>query len=108
MEPLNLINKALKEIEVARLNERINLPEKSLKETEIRDLIDSINSALDRIEYGYKQQQQFISNASHELRTPLTVISGYINLLDRWGKTMPPFSMKALRLSRQKQAICSP
>lgn len=27
MEPLNLINKALKEIEVARLNERINLPE---------------------------------------------------------------------------------
>ncbi len=86
MEPLNLINKALKEIEVARLNERINLPEKSLKETEIRDLIDSINSALDRIEYGYKQQQQFISNASHELRTPLTVISGYINLLDRWGK----------------------
>jgi signal transduction histidine kinase len=29
---------------------------------------------LDRLEQGFKAQQQFIGNASHELRTPLTIL----------------------------------
>jgi signal transduction histidine kinase len=41
---------------------------------------------MDRIESGYKTQQQFVSDASHELRTPIAVIKGYVNMLDRWGK----------------------
>ncbi len=41
---------------------------------------------MDRIEAGYKTQQQFVSDASHELRTPIAVIKGYVNMLDRWGK----------------------
>lgn len=86
LEPLNLINETLKGIEAQKLNQRVVIPEKADKITEIHKLAQSINQALDRIEYGYKQQQQFISNASHELRTPLTVISGYVSLLDRWGK----------------------
>ncbi|WP_289001689.1 cell wall metabolism sensor histidine kinase WalK [uncultured Megasphaera sp.] len=89
LAPLSLINETLKGIEVNKLNQRIIIPEAAKKNKEIQNLSQSINQALDRIEYGYKQQQQFISNASHELRTPLTVISGYINLLDCWGKNNP-------------------
>ena len=29
---------------------------------------------------------QSITDVSHELKTPISVISGYANLLDRWGK----------------------
>lgn len=86
LEPLHKIKETLKNIEVDKLGNRITLSD---NKNEIHDLAVTINQALDRIEYGYKQQQQFISNASHELRTPITVITGYVNLLDRWGKNDP-------------------
>jgi signal transduction histidine kinase len=83
LAPLATIRNTLKNIEVNKLGKRITLVHKN---TEIYDLALTINQALDRIEYGYKQQQQFISDASHELRTPITVITGYVDMLDRWGK----------------------
>ena len=54
---------------------------------ELKDLATVINLMLDRIERSYNSQKQFVSDASHELRTPIAVIQGYINLLERWGKT---------------------
>lgn len=86
LAPLQVINDTVKTIEVNRLDNRIALSE---NKNELHDLAVSINQALDRIEYGYKQQQQFISDASHELRTPITVIAGYADLLCRWGKDDP-------------------
>lgn len=86
LAPLQEISKTIKGIEVNKLGSRISVSD---KKNEIHDLAVTINQALDRIEYGYKQQQQFISDASHELRTPITVITGYVNLLDRWGKNDP-------------------
>ena len=44
---------------------------------------------LTRIQKGFEQQRRFVADASHELRTPITVISGYANMLDRWGKQDP-------------------
>lgn len=86
LAPLHIINDTVKKIEVNKLGSRIIL---SNNKNELNDLAVTINQALDRIEYGYKQQQQFISDASHELRTPITVIAGYADLLDRWGKKDP-------------------
>ena len=54
---------------------------------ELKDLATVINLMLDRIERSYNSQKQFVSDASHELRTPIAVIQGYVNLLERWGKT---------------------
>lgn len=53
---------------------------------EMENLESSINSLLDRIRAGYRQQSRFVSDASHELRTPIAVLQGYVSMLDRWGK----------------------
>ncbi len=52
---------------------------------ELQELAETFNGMLDRLEESYEQQNRFVSDASHELRTPLSVISGYANLLRRWG-----------------------
>lgn len=86
MAPLQKISATMNDMEVSNLGNRIALSE---HQNEVHDVAVSINQALDRIEYGYNRQKQFISDASHELRTPITVIAGYTDLLDRWGKNDP-------------------
>lgn len=54
---------------------------------ELQGLAQAINGMLDRLDAAYQSQSRFVSDASHELRTPIAVIQGYVNLLDRWGKT---------------------
>jgi signal transduction histidine kinase len=48
--------------------------------TEIAPLVDSFNRTLERLERGYRVQQEFLSTAAHELKTPLTLIRGQIEL----------------------------
>lgn len=66
------------------LNERLSVEG---TKNELKDLALVINGMLDRIEISYNSQKQFVSDASHELRTPIAVIQGYVNMLQRWGKT---------------------
>jgi signal transduction histidine kinase len=56
---------------------------------EFRELAETFNGMLDRIQESYEKQNRFVSDASHELRTPLSVVSGYANLLRRWGSGNP-------------------
>lgn len=56
-------------------------------DSELKGLETAINELLERMREAYRQQIQFVSDASHELRTPIAVIQGYVNMLDRWGKT---------------------
>lgn len=48
--------------------------------SEITPLVDSFNRALERLEQGYRIQQEFLATAAHELKTPLTLIRGQIEL----------------------------
>jgi len=48
--------------------------------TEIKPLVDSFNRVLERLEQGYRVQQEFLATAAHELKTPLALIRGQIEL----------------------------
>ena len=40
---------------------------------------------LKRLKEQTQKQIDFVNNASHELKTPIFVISGYVDLIKRWG-----------------------
>ena len=50
---------------------------------ELRPLIGALNAALDRLQQGYRVQQEFLAAAAHELKTPLALIRGQVELSDR-------------------------
>ena len=47
---------------------------------EIAPLVDSFNRVLERLEQGYRVQQEFLGNAAHELKTPLALIRAQLEL----------------------------
>lgn len=47
---------------------------------EIAPLVESFNHVLERLERGYRLQQEFLGNAAHELKTPLALIRAQIEL----------------------------
>lgn len=47
---------------------------------EIAPLIESFNSALARLERGYRIQQDFLATAAHELKTPIAPMRGEIEM----------------------------
>lgn len=63
-------------------NETLSLGNEDLKGIEA-----AMNNLVTRMRDSYRQQARFVNDASHELRTPITVIQGYVNMLDRWGKS---------------------
>jgi two-component system, OmpR family, sensor histidine kinase QseC len=50
--------------------------------TELEPLIHAFNAALERLENGYKVQQELLATTAHELKTPLTLIRGEIEMSD--------------------------
>jgi signal transduction histidine kinase len=52
---------------------------------EVLSFVRAINRALDRLEYGYKEQQAFIADAAHELRTPVAIMTTHMELLPNFS-----------------------
>lgn len=48
--------------------------------TELVPMIEAFNQALDRLERGYRVQQDFLASAAHELKTPLALIRAQVEL----------------------------
>lgn len=47
---------------------------------ELAPLVDAFNDALDRLQAGFRTQQEFLANAAHELKTPLALIRAQVEL----------------------------
>lgn len=93
LKPVRELTATAKSIEVSDLSTRIRV---SPAKDELSELAETFNLMLDRIQKGFNQQQQFVSDASHELRTPVTVIKGYSDMLERWGKNDPDTLQESL------------
>ncbi len=82
LRPIGVLGRAMEETNATNLSERLDT--RNIR-TELVEVVDAYNRMLDQIQEAYEQQKQFVSNASHELKTPLAVISGYSDILSRWG-----------------------
>lgn len=52
---------------------------------EFNSIINSYNNMLKRLQSQTEAQINFVNSASYEMKTPIFIISGYINLIKRWG-----------------------
>lgn len=62
---------------------------------EIAQLTATFNDMLDRLQFAFAGQQEFLKDAGHELRTPITVIRGYLETL----KYRPERQEQTIRLA---------
>ncbi|HUW65809.1 MAG TPA: HAMP domain-containing sensor histidine kinase [Spirochaetia bacterium] len=86
MSPVQRLTLTAQKIGTSDLRRRLSL--RGARD-ELYVLGETFNQMLDRLEKGFRSQQEFVAAASHDLRTPLTVIKSYADLLSRWGKNEP-------------------
>lgn len=78
LSPLRTLRATADRIGATDLSQR--LPVKG--HDDITALTRTVNGMLERLEWAFVSQRQFLDDAGHELRTPLTVLSGHLELLD--------------------------
>jgi signal transduction histidine kinase len=77
LRPLRKLSEAATSISPRALHARLRT---EAVPSEISPLVHSFNGALDRLEHGYRVQQEFLSTAAHELKTPLALIRAQVEL----------------------------
>ena len=75
--PLRRASDAASRIEPRNIETRLS---EAAMPREMRPLIRAFNAALDRLQQGYRVQQEFLASAAHELKTPLALIRGQVEL----------------------------
>lgn len=71
---------------------------------EIEPLVNSFNRVLDRLEHGYRLQQDFLTTAAHELKTPLALIRAQIELKEK-GNERDMLLNDVAHMARQVQQL---
>lgn len=101
LKPLRVMTQTIKKIKRKGFKERMPIyPQKD----EISELSILFNEMMDRIDYSFQQQKQFVEDASHELRTPISILEGHISMLNRWGKNNPAILEESLHASVEEVA----
>lgn len=78
LKPLRDVSESAAAISPRSINARLNT---DAVPAEIAPLVDSFNHTLERLERGYRLQQEFLGHAAHELKTPLALIRAQIELI---------------------------
>jgi two-component system, OmpR family, sensor histidine kinase QseC len=75
--PLRRASEAASRIAPRNLETRLS---EAAMPRELQPLIRAFNAALDRLQQGYRVQQEFLAAAAHELKTPLALVRGQVEL----------------------------
>jgi len=77
LEPLRTASATAQRITPRTLDERLDA---DAQPVEIGPLVEAFNHALDRLQHGFRTQQEFLASAAHELKTPLALIRAQLEL----------------------------
>jgi signal transduction histidine kinase len=72
--------------------------------SEVVPLVESFNRVLERLEHGFRIQQEFLATAAHELKTPLALIRAQIELSEA-GAGRDSLLMDVEHMARQVQQL---
>ena len=101
LDPLRIASDDARRITLRTIDARIDgtaLP------TEIQPLVESFNLVLDRLQRGFRTQQEFLASAAHELKTPLALIRAQVEL-GRLGQGRHSVIADVDRMARQVQQL---
>ncbi|ROM86381.1 two-component sensor histidine kinase [Pseudomonas brassicacearum] len=79
LRPLREVSESAAAISPRSLHSRLQV---TSVPSEVVPLVDSFNRVLQRLEHGYRTQQEFLATAAHELKTPLALIRAQIELME--------------------------
>ncbi len=102
LKPLRDVSETAAAISPRSLNARLRT---AAVPAEIAPLVDSFNRALERLERGYRVQQEFLGNAAHELKTPLALIRAQIELREDGKKNNDSLLSDVEYMTRQVQQL---
>jgi signal transduction histidine kinase len=77
LSPVRHLASTARSISETDLNQRIPVQGNG----EMAELAETFNAMMNRIQYAFNSQRNFINDAGHELRTPITIIRGHLELL---------------------------
>ena len=99
LRPLRVITTATRHISATNLHERLNL---TGPDDELKELGDTFDELLERLDWSFQLERQFVANASHELRTPLATMRASLDVaMAKPGPPTPQMGTLAVRLRRE-------
>jgi signal transduction histidine kinase len=77
LAPLRTVTATAQTISETDLSQRLPVQGQG----ELAELAATFNNMMDRLEFAFSSQLEFVNDAGHELRTPITVIQGNLELM---------------------------
>jgi two-component system, OmpR family, sensor kinase len=98
LRPIERISATAEAIGVDRLSERVAVWR---SDDEVAHLARTINTMLDRIQFGVEEQRRLVADTSHELRTPLATMRSELDVSLRTD-ALSPAASEVLRSARDE------